>query len=595
MQALHPRSTPLTRFTRPSRALPLALLLAAACRSDGPPALAPGDVLAAERALGAGSSGTLSVSPEGRRLLVASFEAAAFGLAVAERGTGRVLAMDRRSSKHVAAAWRADGNAVAFFADSQGVQRYSAYVLELASGKVRRLDVPYTRVPPKSRWAPRGSFLAYVATQPRRRDLVVVNTAEQPEQPWTLVRGLAPYADIAWSPDGGAVATIQGRSPGTVVVAAVDDGRLTRIPVAADMELRDLAWAPAGGAMLVTGRRAGDEFFRLFELDVARRTVREVAREAAGDVSDPLYHPGGGFAYHSSVDGRLQLTYCASGEACRALGPAGGRTALVDFARDSAVVVHTGLTEPPRLYAVPLRTGSAEEVGRRRSGHGSGPAIRGERIDIASRDGLRVPAYLWRPPNASGPTSALVRVHGGPAAQATPVWDPGIQYLVRAGFHVIQLNYRGSTGYGARFEQAPGGDSARVLDVLAARDHAVRALGVSPGRVVVYGHSYGALLAAGAAAREPKAFAAVVLVSLSGEERGFRPAGWTVPREVFAFHGERDPLPPEHAADQLRRQFGRRAPVRLHVFENEGHSFQRIESWAEVYANVAALLGRMRS
>ncbi|AFE04926.1 hypothetical protein COCOR_02928 [Corallococcus coralloides DSM 2259] len=44
---------------------------------------------------------------------------------------------------------------------------------------------------------------------------------------------------------------------------------------------------------------------------------------------------------------------------------------------------------------------------------------------------------------------------------AAPVSD-GVQVLVRAGYHVLSLNYRGSTGYGARFEHS-GDDASRAL------------------------------------------------------------------------------------------------------------------------------------
>src|SRR5205085_2236683 len=77
------------------------------------------------------------------------------------------------------------------------------------------------------------------------------------------------------------------------------------------------------------------------------------------------------------------------------------------------------------------------------------------------------------------------------------------QLLASAGHHVLAVNYRGSTGYGAAFEHDPAGDRERVADVLAARDYAVATLGVPTERVFLLGHSYGALVAAEAAAADP--------------------------------------------------------------------------------------------
>jgi dipeptidyl aminopeptidase/acylaminoacyl peptidase len=425
--------------------------------------------------------------------------------------------------------------------------------------------------------------------------LIVIDAARQPDQPWTLATGLAAEADIFWSPDGEAVATVLARSPGALLVVRVEDGARTRIPVSPALELRDLAWAPDGRSMLVTGRAPADEFFGLFEVDLQAGTARRVA-SFRGDISDPLYHPDGrSIAFHVSVDGDLQLVACdRRGAECQALGWTDGRTGMVDFLShgDSVVVVHIGRASPPGLYAIPIGGGDPVPVYSRRAQPVAGPAVVGVRIDVRSPDGLRIPAYLWRAPERSGPPAALIRIHGGPAAQATPAWDPGIQYLVRAGFDVIQLNYRGSTGYGASFEKAAGGESARVLDVLAAKEYAVRTLGVDPKRVVLYGHSYGAVLATRAAAVGPEACGPVIIVAITRDtpSRARSRRGCST---VFIFHGDRDPLPPTAALAFVRTSLGRSSGSpsdRFRAFADEGHAFQRIETWAEVYASTTKLL-----
>ena len=79
----------------------------------------------------------------------------------------------------------------------------------------------------------------------------------------------------------------------------------------------------------------------------------------------------------------------------------------------------------------------------------------------------RVHGFLARPPGA-GPHPTLVMVHGGPTSHDRDAWSPAVQAWVDHGFAVATVNYRGSTGYGREWRDAPlnsppGSHSARVV------------------------------------------------------------------------------------------------------------------------------------
>ena len=220
--------------------------------------------------------------------------------------------------------------------------------------------------------------------------------------------------------------------------------------------------------------------------------------------------------------------------------------------------------------------------------------VEGERIDVPGPGGV-VPAYLWRAPDgASAVPAAVIRVHGGPEAQFFRVWEVGTELLASAGYHVIELNYRGSTGYGATFERDPAGHAGRVADVRAAGEWAVQALGVPSARVFLFGQSYGAAVAAEAAAADGRAIGGVVLVSLVGEEP-LRPRREAAPAHVLAFHGENDYLlSPAEARRVITGILGEhtfeRPTAGWRVLADEPHAYTRMRSWAEVYAAVLELL-----
>ncbi|WP_321887780.1 alpha/beta hydrolase family protein [Paraburkholderia bannensis] len=76
-------------------------------------------------------------------------------------------------------------------------------------------------------------------------------------------------------------------------------------------------------------------------------------------------------------------------------------------------------------------------------------------------------AYFYAPEGVASEQSAppvVVFIHGGPTSACYPVFDPRIPYWTQRGFAVVNLNYRGSTGYGRAYRQALH-ESWGVVDV----------------------------------------------------------------------------------------------------------------------------------
>jgi dipeptidyl aminopeptidase/acylaminoacyl peptidase len=117
-------------------------------------------------------------------------------------------------------------------------------------------------------------------------------------------------------------------------------------------------------------------------------------------------------------------------------------------------------------------------------------------IRYRSFDGKSVPAFVYRPKSlpAGVRTPVIIDIHGGPEAQTRGAWNPGAQYFAGTlGATVILPNVRGSEGYGKAYLNADNGplreDSVR--DIGALLDWIATQPDLDPGRVVVYGQSYG--------------------------------------------------------------------------------------------------------
>jgi dipeptidyl aminopeptidase/acylaminoacyl peptidase len=210
------------------------------------------------------------------------------------------------------------------------------------------------------------------------------------------------------------------------------------------------------------------------------------------------------------------------------ISPWDGAWRAVGWLPDGAWVAAIGESEtrPQDLWLLPV-PGVAPDGARPRQVTDSRPAVlaatlapgrvpAGERVVIKARDGLRVEGTLWRPSTATGKRGGkrvptIVYPHGGPTWQSYRGFQPFKLLLAREGFAFLDVDFRGSTGYGREFRRANHGEwgHADVHDVIDAGRWA-QAQPWSDGRLAVFGGSYGGYLVLCALVEEPSMWAAGV-------------------------------------------------------------------------------------
>ena len=136
-----------------------------------------------------------------------------------------------------------------------------------------------------------------------------------------------------------------------------------------------------------------------------------------------------------------------------------------------------------------------------------------EPFSFPARDGLVIHGYLTFPPGL-GRTGlpAVVDVHGGPQVRDTWGYNPEAQWLANRGYLCIQVNYRGSTGYGKAFVAAGDREWGGKMhdDLVDAVDYAVSQGWADRSKVAIYGGSYGGYAALVGAAFTPDVFCCAV-------------------------------------------------------------------------------------
>jgi dipeptidyl aminopeptidase/acylaminoacyl peptidase len=318
-----------------------------------------------------------------------------------------------------------------------------------------------------------------------------------------------------------------------------------------------------------------------------------------------------------NVAGRSELAFVDLATLRSRPGPALPAEVATDpvFSPDGSrlALVLSGPATSADIWLLERARGTFRQVTRSpRAGVDSGSLAKPTLVRISSRDGLPIPARLYRPRGAAGPGPLVLSLQGGPEASGPHAFAADVQALVAEGISVLAPSVRGSAGSGRRFASLDDGPLRRdaIEDVAACVDWAVSSGLADPKRVGVLGVSGGGYLAMAALAASPDRFAAAATLAgfadlpsfLRGTEPWLAAASRSeygdpetdplllatlsparrlehVTTPTLVLHGANDTICPVEGAELLVRILDRRAvPTRWVVFPDEGHVFRKTSS-----------------
>jgi dipeptidyl aminopeptidase/acylaminoacyl peptidase len=255
-----------------------------------------------------------------------------------------------------------------------------------------------------------------------------------------------------------------------------------------------------------------------------------------------------------------------------------------------------------------------------------------EPISYTARDGLTIHGYLTKPVGVSTPVPTVLLVHGGPWARDTWGYDPEAQWLANRGYAVLQINFRGSIGYGKAFLNAGNREWAgKMHDDLLDGVNWLIETGISqPDKIAIMGGSYGGYAALVGVTFSPEVFAcAVDIVGPSSlitmmetippywealkameyhrvgnleTEREFlksrSPLFFVdrIQKPLLIAQGANDPRVKASESEQIvnaMKQAGK--PVEYVLYTDEGHGFARPENRLHFYAIAEEFLAKYLS
>lgn len=423
--------------------------------------------------------------------------------------------------------WAEDNQHIVYLQDVGGNENWRIFATELASGETRDLtpfDGVQARLIDTNKRFPTDVLVALNRDNPQLHDayrldlasgeLTLIASNPGAVASWLADAEMTVRGAGAARPDGGTELLLRDEQDGPwrTVRSWDSDDAMTSAPVSFSRDgrrlyLRDSLDANSG---------------RLVEMDVASGSIRVIAEDPQYDIDDVVIHPDTYEAQAVSfyrerkewvvLDTAIEADFAALREVNR------GDLSLLS--RDSAdqvwIVAYIVDDGPVSYYAYDRRTRRAAFLFVNQPALAEYPLAQMKPIQFTARDGLIVHGYLTMPTyphDAERRHMPLVlNVHGGPWGRDGWGYDPEAQWLANRGYACLQVNFRGSTGYGKDFVNAGDREwGGKMHDDLAdAVAWAVAQGYADPARVAIYGGSYGGYAALVGATFTPDLFCCAV-------------------------------------------------------------------------------------
>ena len=504
--------------------------------------------------------------------------------------------------------------------------------------------------------SPDQCWLVFVHTYEDHDCLALVDTAGQ-AWPQKLVTGADFYMQPCWHPHGDRLAWVAWKHPqmpwdGSLLQMGSVSYHANGLPYV--VETQTLAgsdtvgifqptFSPDGQYLTYISNQSGWDDFYLYDL---QRGEHRVLICGQGDLGQPAWiqgmrtygfrHDSKALYYVRNVQGvrRLWLYDFERREATEqhvALAPYTYlEQPIVSPTRQALACIASAATLPARILTVQFGSSPSVRVCKHSAAETVAPQELStpQAITWTSEGGATVHGLLYLPRSerfqSPGRPPAVLTIHGGPTAQAVACFQPNVQFFTTRGYAVLQVNYRGSTGYGKAYVEALRGQWG-VLDVddaVSGARYLVEQTLVDAQKLVIMGGSAGGYTVLQALIRHPGFFKAALC--LYGVSNLFTLAATTHKFEAHYLDGLVGPLPdaaelyrarsPVFAADRLRDPIAvfqgeddqvvpkaqsdaiveslksRGIPHEYHVYPGEGHGWRKTETMAHFYTAVEAFL-----
>lgn len=450
---------------------------------------------------------------------------------------------------------------------------------------------------------------------------------------------------IQWIPDikGNLVARIRSLASNVWQLELFDSKRKTWRPLdtwKSDEHVECVGVTPKGKGFWLLSNKGRDRI-SLIRFDIKSKKQTLVCEDPDADIEDVYVSPVTGKALFAYAYPDYPKTYVLDPQLKKDFknlkkdSPKGIQVQNMD-SQEKKWIVNIFNENRRRSFLYDRATQKKQFFGKGEWTENNTPLSKTKPVSIQSRDNLSLRGYLTRPEGTQDSSIPMVLlVHGGPWAR--DYWQPDrmVQFLANRGYAVLQVNYRGSDGYGRAFKKAAIKEFSKKMhtDLIDSVNWAIDQKIADPDKIAIVGGSYGGFAAMAGLTFSPDVFACAVsingvsnwndyinsfplplaLYQKRGYERWYEyvgnpknpedekditqrsPVYFTdrVKKPILMIYGNQDKnVSPENSIKMIASLKERGKYVEYMEFDNEGHGISWIHNSDRMYLKIEEFLAR---
>jgi len=297
-------------------------------------------------------------------------------------------------------------------------------------------------------------------------------------------------------------------------------------------------------ALIYVSARSENNHLAFYQYDTKKEQIgSNIALQENSDIDRLLIDDKGnvfGYAYRDDYPKRVYFSkFWQSIQKMVANNFSGALVSVESFSKDKKkFFIHVSSpTNPGEYYFLDLKAGSLTLFSEQHPSIDNTKLAKMHLVNYKARDGLVIPAFLSLPNQLSLEQAkdlpSIIMPHGGPRARDYWGYDYWVQFLTMRGYAVLQMNYRGSTGYGDEFEslgnQEWGGKM--IDDINDGTQWLIKEGVANPDKICIMGWSYGGY----AALQAPIASSNTYKCSIAGAAVSNMPSFMTYQRKYTGY------------------------------------------------------------
>ncbi len=420
--------------------------------------------------------------------------------------------------------WAQDSRHIMYLQDVGGNENWRLYAVNLETDEIRDLtpfEEVQVQVVDHNKHFPNEMLIAMNKENPRVHDVYHLDltsgelelVAKNPGNVlgWVTDAGFKVRGALASTPEGGFDLMLRENEEASwdKFITWDSENTLTSGPVCFSKDGKYL--------VLLDSRDANTG--RLVKMEIATKEIEVIAEDPQYDISDAMIHPDT-YEVQAVSFTKARKEWVVLDESIKGDFKAIAKLDHGDFfiynrdnADDTWLVGFTKDNGPVPFYAFDRKRQKGTFLFANRPELKNYALAPMEPVSFTSRDGLTIHGYITYPVGKGRRNLPMVlNVHGGPYYRDSWGYNPEAQWFANRGYVCLQVNFRGSTGYGKNFINAGDKEWGGKMhnDLVDAVNWAIEQGIADPKRVAIYGGSYGGYAALVGATFTPDLFCCAV-------------------------------------------------------------------------------------